>query len=289
MTYNQLQYYVSVAEELSITRTAERFHVSQPAVSFAIRELEKEYGIVLFERRQNNLHLTPSGKLVYNEAKKLLTHFDSFDSSLRSMRLRTNLSFALAPNVSAVHLPGLYPYIQKQLPDISLEMQELSIAQMTQMLKNGELDAALFSCLDDRKDPVLSYVPVSLFSLKAFASTKLFYQERENIVPEDLEGMPIVLQYRGSQLNTSVLKNLQQHIGEPPVIFYANQLFTIMEFVRKGLAIGFLPADITLTDPNVLRYSMNEILNAIPIYFVSRKENAMAVALKKVIQNYFKE
>lgn len=289
MTYNQLQYLVSVAEEMSITRTAEQFHVSQPAVSFAIRELEKEYGIVFFERRHNEIHLTPQGLTAYQEAKKLLLHCNAFDFTLHNLHVRRNLNFALAPNISAIHLPRLYPHIRSALPEVTLEMQELSIAQMTQMLKNGELDAALFACLDERKDSSLVYVTVSQFSLSLYASPQLFFSEKDTISPEELEGIPIVLQYRGSQLNTSILKLLDRCGQEPQVFFYANQLFTIIEFIRKGLAVGFLPPEIISKNSGIRQYSMRGIDPVMPLYFVYKKGNPLANELKKVILSYFEK
>ena len=64
MTMTQLVYFVAVAEEQNITRIAEQFHVSQPAVSSAIRDLEKEFRVSLFERHHNDLFLTSTGYLL---------------------------------------------------------------------------------------------------------------------------------------------------------------------------------------------------------------------------------
>ena len=87
MTMTQLVYFVAVAEELNITRIAEQFHVSQPAVSSAIRDLEKEFRVSLFERHHNDLFLTSTGNIAYQQAKRLVEHYEEFRTSIEKLQM----------------------------------------------------------------------------------------------------------------------------------------------------------------------------------------------------------
>lgn len=67
------------------------------------------------------------------------------------------------------------------------------------------------------------------------------------------------------------------------------ELFTIIEVVRKGLAVGFLPPEIISGNLDIRQYSMDGIDPAMPLYFVFKKENSLSVELKKVVKCYFKD
>lgn len=290
MTITQLIYFVAVAEELNITRIAERFHVSQPAVSQAIRDLEKEFQLTLFERRHNDLLLTATGNTAYQQAKRLLEHYKQFQSDLGSLQVIPSVSIAIAPNIAAIHLADMFLYFQKNLPDVTIHMQENYIINMTHLLKNNLLDAALFSCSDDSRDPALTYIPVGYFSLLLCASPSFFGTEEKLLSPQHLEGTPIVLQFERSQLNSLVFKYLSHYQVTPKVILYANQLITICEFVRNGIAAGFLPPQVIDREAGIEPYRLSEteqFLENRTVYFVYRKKSPIVGKLLRVISDYF--
>ena len=289
MTITQLMYFVAVAEELNITRIADRFHVSQPAVSSAIRDLEKEFHITLFERHHNELFLTVPGNTAYQRAKRLVEHYEAFQTGMEKLQMEKTISLAIAPNIAAIHLSKLFLYMRDQLPDVTINMEESIIVNMTQMLKNNLLDAACFSCRDGMRDPALTYVPVGAFSLSLCASPSLLKTESNIVPPAKLEGIPMVLQFKSSQLNTFVMEYFSKFHITPNVIFYANQLTTISEFVRDGIAVGFLPPELIERDPDIMQYHLPgaDSLEGMPIYFVYKKKTPIVENLLKIFRSYF--
>lgn len=289
MTITQLAYFVAVAEELNITRIAERFHVSQPAVSSAIRDLEKEFHITLFERHHNDLFLTAIGNTAYQRAKRLVEHYETFQTGLEMLQMEKSVSIAIAPNIAAIHLSKLFLYMRNQMPDVTINMEESIIVNMTQMLKNNLLDAACFSCRDGMRDEALTYIPVGSFSLSLCASPLLLKTENNIIPPEKLEGVPMVFQFKSSQLNTFIIEYFAKYHITPNVIFYANQLTTISEFIRNGIAVGFLPPELIKRDHDIVQYRLPEAdsLEGMPIYFVYKKKTPMVENLLKIFRTYF--
>ena len=288
MTITQLSYFVAVAEELSITRTAARFHVSQPAVSGAVRDLEKEYNVVLFERRRNELFLTAAGRTVYRRAKQLLEHYDNFRATMSTVGdVRRQISLALAPNIAACHLSGLFSHFQKVLPDIAISAEEDYIVNMTQNLKNSFIDAALFACMDSAKVPELDYHPVSTMSLSFCASAALLDLPRRELTAEDLRNVPLVLQFRSSYLNVLVQDYFASRGIIPNIIFHANQLFTILSFMRAGIAGGFVPPEIIENEPDIISYQLSGFHSTVPIYFVTKKKGSAAAELYPAVREYF--
>jgi len=290
MTITQLIYFTAVAEELNITKVADRFHVSQPAISSAVRELEKEFNITLFERRHNELSLTALGNTTYQRAKKLIGHYEEFQNELKELKNDKLISLAIAPNIASVHLSQLFLYMKKRMPDAAITIEENHIINMTQMLKNNLLDAACFACLDDRKDPALTYVHIGSFSLTLCAASTLLPAQKQVIEPHELENIPMVFQYKSSQLNTNIFKYFSQFHIIPNVIFYANQLTTILDFVRSGIAVGFLPPELLAREKEIIPHILPDysLMSNMPIYFVYKNKTTITEELLHVFRAYFK-
>lgn len=291
MTITQLKYFIAVAEELNITKVAEQFHVSQPAVSSAIRELEKEFEVTLFERQHKDLFLTVLGNTTYHRAKKLMEHYNEFQSELKESNITKRVSLAIAPNVAAIHLANLFLYMQKEMPGTIINMQENYILNMTQMLKNNSLDAACFACREDSKDPALTYIHIGSFSLSLCAAPNLLSKSNKKITPYDLKDIPMIFSYKSSQLNTSIIELFSQFHIMPNVIFHANQLITILEFVRKGIAVGFLPSELLVNEHDIIQYELEGItyMSDCPIYFVYKKKNPTTIEMLHICRSYFKK
>ena len=284
MTINQLAYFVSVAEELNLTRVSEQFHISQPAVSAAIRDLEKEFNICLFERSRNKLSLTPLGMATYKRAKKLLEHYDAFcDSLTASDAFAKRLTIAIAPNVAAVHLPKLLPYLTEKMSDTSITMEEDSIANMTRNLKSGLIDVAVFACYDGRRDSELQYRRFSTFSIALCVSPELLDLPTDRIEARDLIGISLAMQYKASILNDKILEWFSAGDVVPNIIFYANQIMSILALVRNGMAAGFLPPELVESEENIIAYKIDEIGTDLPIYVVYKHETDLIKEMIKAL------
>lgn len=290
MTHTQLIYFVAVAEQLNLTRVSEQFHVSQPAVSSAIRDLEKEFQIVLFERRRNELVLTPNGERVYRRAKALLRHYEEFYSSISDdLAPKNSCSVAFAPNVAVIHLCDLYLYVKETNPEFTLTIQEESIANIMHMLKNSLLDAAIFACSPGDIDQALSYVTMGEMALSICAHPNLFCSERTVIPISALKDVPIVLQQHSS-LQNMIVRSLFHKAGiRPNVIYESSQNSTMRNIVCKGFAVGCLmPAVLFQSDESIRVYQL-ENTSPIPIHFVYKEKTLGVSTFLRLARAYFKQ
>ena len=83
MEFHQLRYFVAAAEDLSMSRAAEREHVSQPALSRQVAQLELQLGVALFERKKQRIHLTEAGRFFLQKARQLLCDAETSEQQLR--------------------------------------------------------------------------------------------------------------------------------------------------------------------------------------------------------------
>ena len=126
MDLKTLSYFVAVAEELNITKAAEKLHMSQPPLSSQIKALERELNTVLFIRGRRSLQLTDSGRLLYRRAKELLSLADKASSEIISMSrgMTGTISIGLvegsAPNIAAEWIErfaALHPEVKFRIMD----------------------------------------------------------------------------------------------------------------------------------------------------------------------------
>ena len=146
MTQSQINYFLAVAEDHSITRAANRLYVSQPAISKSIAALEKEFGFPLFSRQDNSLSLTYAGTQLYEFFSRSKDEFHSLLKQIeqRSGHAATTLRIGCPSNWNP---EKFYPQILKHFSDahnhVSLSIECFPLPEMINMLKNRQLDLVL--------------------------------------------------------------------------------------------------------------------------------------------------
>jgi len=147
MTLTEFRYIVAVARELHFGRAAEACHVSQPTLSVAIKKLEDELGVKLFERRQHDVSITPIGERVVAQARIVLEESETIRHLAREGQddLKGQLRLGVIYTIGPYLLPQLIPEVHKQAPELKLLIEENFTDQLTEKLRAGELDLIIIS------------------------------------------------------------------------------------------------------------------------------------------------
>lgn len=137
-----LRYFVMVAGELHFRRAAEKLHMTQAPLSVAIRKLEDELELELFERSSRSVKLTAAGEIFLVEAKSILKRVESAKKKMRLIASGTKKHLAIGYNEPALNtvLPEILAHYHKTFPDMELELRELETAEQIQALHDGSLD-----------------------------------------------------------------------------------------------------------------------------------------------------
>ena len=140
MADRRLQVFHAVARHLSVTRAAEALFMTQPAVTFQIRQLEEQYNARLFERRHGSISLTPAGELVLSYAERILALSDELDTRLAEMtgEMRGLLLLGASTTIAEFMLPrvlgefnALYPQVRARLIVANSESIAARVAEHT--------------------------------------------------------------------------------------------------------------------------------------------------------------
>lgn len=147
MTLTELRYIVAVAKEKQFCKAAKACYVSQPTLSLGIKKLEDELGVVLFERKHQELVITPIGQKIVAQAERALKEVKTIKELAQLDRdpLAESLRLGAIHTVGPYLFPDLLPVVQERAPQLPLLVEENYTSELTKKLKNGDIDVAIIS------------------------------------------------------------------------------------------------------------------------------------------------
>jgi LysR family hydrogen peroxide-inducible transcriptional activator len=246
ITLKQLRYLTALAEHRHFGKAAEACAVTQPALSMQIRELEKDLGIDLVERRPGEVILTETGAEVTRRAERVLaaardlTEFARHSGRLLTGKLRLGVIPTLAPYV----LPKILPALQQRFPDLRVELRETQTRILTDELIRGALDAVLLALpLDEGEiesvalfdDPFLLAVPA------AEGAAAEGRQNGARVHARDIDQQRLILLEEGHCLRDQALAFCGAARGDVPAGLGATSLSTVMQMVANGYGVTLVP------------------------------------------------
>ncbi len=145
MADRRLQVFHAVARHLSFTRAAEALFMTQPAVTFQIRQLEEQYATRLFERRHGSISLTPAGELVLSYAERILALGDEMDTRLAEMtgEMRGQFLIGAPATVAEWLLPPLLSEFNAQYPQVRVRLIVANSESIASRVAERTLDLGL--------------------------------------------------------------------------------------------------------------------------------------------------
>ena len=246
MTLTELRYIVILSEEQHFGRTAERCHVSQPTLSIAVRKLEEELGVELFERTKTKVVPTMLGDKIIAQARQLLANTAAIKALAEAGKDQLNSPLALGAifTMGPYLLPQLIPHLQKQAPAMPLYVQEDYTANLRKKLRDGELDIILVSLPFNEPDVVTQELfeePLVVLLPQAHPLAR-----KAEIAPLEIPRTDLLLLGEGHCLRDQVLglsPHWQVARDDQPKRYAAdgNSLETLRYMVAAGLGVGILP------------------------------------------------
>ncbi len=237
----QLEYLVAVAEHLNFREAAESCHVTQPALSTQLQQLESLLGVQLFERDTRKVVATAAGTQLAAMARKILATTDELLDQARAsgMPLSGRLRLGTIPTVAPYLLPMVVQAVREMHPELVLLLIEDQTDRIVAKLHAGELDVLLLALDVDLKgaeEMQLFSDPFVLASPEAHAlSTKEVLKEK------DLDGETVLLLEEGHCLRAHALPICKSSGMTEYADFRATSLGTLLQMVGGGLGVTLVP------------------------------------------------
>lgn len=247
----QLEYFCAVSRYHSITQAAQKLYVTQPAISNAIRELEKEFSINLFIRSKNHLTLTKEGEIFYQKASELLSSIEQTSRELYDLgRQIPAVRIGIPPLLSTIFFPQLLQDFQNQYPNIPVELFEYGSIRAATLIQEDILDIALVNMHFYDIDKVYSHRLLTEQLVFAVAKEHPLATQKTLSINE-LNGIPIIM-YNTDSVQNTTLNTLFEHAGiKPQIIMHASQLYTIHRFLSNKKGGAFLYSSLLKNMPDI--------------------------------------
>ena len=244
MTLTDLRYLVALARERHFGRAAERCHVSQPTLSVAIKKLEEQLGVLLFERSAADVKITAIGRQIIEQAERVLLEAAQVKEIAASGKdpltgpLRLGVIYTIGPYL----LPRLIPLMHGLAPRMPLIIQENYTARLTDALKRGDLDVIIISLPYEEQGIVTQVVYDEPF--RVVMPAEHAWSASASIEPELLAEEQLLLLGAGNCFRDQVLEvcpHCRSSSGLQRTL-EGSSLETIRHMVATGIGVTILPS-----------------------------------------------
>lgn len=243
MTIRHLKTFCAVCEESGITRAAEKLCVAQPSVSQTIGELERYYGVSLFDRVGRRLVLTPEGERLRVKAQEAIASFSEFEEAARDTKARHIIRIGSSVTAGQMVLPRLIAAIETTLDRAECRAIADSAAAVEQLVEEGSLDFALVEGSVSR-----ALAAEAVFSDRLMAVCSAGMKIKNTLSPAELVSLPLLLRRRGSASRDLFDERLSA-LGlkaQPKLSSSSNSV--LLAAAREGLGVAVLPEALVAAD-----------------------------------------
>ena len=251
MDLRQVRYFVETARLGSFTRAAERLRIAQPAISMAVKRLEDELELTLFNRQDKRVALTAEGEIFMAHALQLLAAVKATEQEMAELKglEKGEVRIGIPPMLSTYFFPRVIRDFGRRYPRLSLSVYGDGAGRIQQMIGAGELDMGVIAgrSLEENmegrhflREEVVVCVPRS----HPFAVL-------ERISLADFVSQPLVFYKEGYYLRELLMEVLKKEDAEPEIVFETNLFTLVKSLVREGLGISAFLRMVVADDPDL--------------------------------------
>ncbi|MFI3174869.1 MAG: LysR family transcriptional regulator [Bacillota bacterium] len=252
MRLAQLYYFAEVCKSLSITKSANTLHISQPSLSIAIKELEEELGLQLFHRVKQRLQLTAEGRFFYQELTPILTSLENLTQTVKSFGENTHsIKIGIPPMIGGILFTRLFTELRKNYPEIQLEVTERGTFDMEALILEEEIELAMI-LKESFTSEEIEFLPMIKVEIHACFHKDHALAMRDVILVEELKDEPLIMFNDHFYIHKMIRKSFADLHIFPHIILETTHLNTIKQFVQQNLASSFVFPECILENDGIV-------------------------------------
>ena len=240
VTFRQLRVFTEVARKLSFVRAAEVLHLTPPAVTMQVKELEAAVGLPLFDRQGRTISLTTTGEYFLVYAKRLISTLkDAEDAMARFKRVEAGLLNIGLVSTAKYFIPRLLARFREEHPGIEVRLQVMgNREQLLALLHGNEIDLAVMG--RPPKEMATSAEPFAAHPLVFVCPPDHPLLRSEHVTVQALEAFPFIVREPGSGTRKAMEDFFREHRITPRISMEMSSNETIKQAVMAGMGISFL-------------------------------------------------
>ncbi|WJG11005.1 LysR family transcriptional regulator [Aliiglaciecola sp. LCG003] len=275
LSYKQLQAFITLAQSTTFAEAAEKIHLSQPALSSAIKKLEQFLGGNLFSRTTRKVQLTHEGREFLPVALRLSHDWESAIADMQDLfaMQRGKLTIAAMPSFASSVLPAMLKTFHQRWSDINISVRDVVMEEVIRLVREGR--AELGFTFEAEQLEGLDFHSLMSNEFVAVMSSSHPLSAHKQVVWQQISQFPIVAMNRGSSIRKWIEQFTELNQIKLNIVAEANQLATLGEFVKHELGISVVPgiceAQFSSNDLVCLPISDGNLKKNIGIIRASRK------------------
>ncbi len=239
----RLQVFHSVAINLSFTKAAKELHITQPAVTGNIKELENYWGISLFDRKPNSISLTQAGKILLKYAEQSMSEYKIIEYEIGLLRESFTgvLKIGASTTIEQYILPPILARFNKEYPNIDISLYNNNTMNIEKDVISHSIDLGIIEGNIGQKEFI--YTPFMKDEIVAFAHTSQPISQKKQISLKELKELPIVLRENGSGTLDIIVSELDKHkikIKDLNAKVYLGSTESIKNFLENANYLGLV-------------------------------------------------
>ena len=283
MQINQINAFLAVAELGSFSLAAEQLHITQPAVSKRIRQLEISINTALFDRISKRIILTPNGKAFKPHAERILQELKSYRFSLSRQQDSPSgsLSFATSHHIGLHRLPGTLRDFKIRYPQVDLDLHFMDSEDACIAIANNELELAIVT-LPEVADEKLHCEPVWIDQLVVVTADDHPLAGEQEIDPAELLEHAAILPSPGTFTRNIINSLFATSKDQLKIILETNYLETIKVMVAANLGWSILPQ--SMVDASLSSHRLRGLDVQRRLGIVTRKNRTLSLSSTAMIE-----
>ncbi len=262
--YNLYKIFLYLFEEKSISKTANRLYVSQPAISYSLKELESQLGYTLFYRNSKGIEPTLEAKELYNY---ISTAFNILSDAEEHIKNLNNLNsgcirIGTPSDIGTFYLSKYIAEFRKMYPGIKFEIVCKPTAEMVEMLETRKIDIVVAPLPINSKKNIEKKTLVKLNN--CFAYNKKLLKDIAINSFNDLKNYPLILPSVTATIRLKLDEYMEKQNIQLSPILETETTEMMLEMVRKGMGVGYFVEDVILAQNDKENYEVLSFDNLLP-------------------------
>ncbi len=267
----QLEYFQAVCLYNSVTKAAQMLHVSQSSISFAIRDLEAEFGVSLFSRVKQRLILTSEGEFFLKNINKILNETHALHQNMLDLGLtQKHLRIAVPPISGTFAFIPLYMAYVEKYPSSNIQIIESGSGNNLLGVVDERFDIVLANTIKIENKQV-HFLPLEQINIVFCVSPHHPLAKEKTITAELLNDLPLVMFRSGSKHNTYINQIFEVANIRPNIILYSSQIHTIQKLVEGGQVGAFVFDGVAKLFPDLVMIPVKDLPQQ-TVFMVWKKE-----------------
>ena len=240
LNFNQLRVFYHAAKNLNFTAAAGELFITQPAVTFQVKNFEEYCNLKLFKKRGRKIYLTDEGRVLYEYADKIFKYEKEIENVIDEMRefKRGILSLGTTKTYARYFMPLMITTFHQNYPNIKIQLNEGSSLDMIHSLLDFRNEVAVIAKATDHPD--VNFSPFSKEEMVVIVAPGHHFLRKQAVAFKDLANEPFIMKEKGSGTRKLVEQLFSNENCTPDILMETSSTEFIKQLVERGEGISFL-------------------------------------------------